>query len=133
MLKFAVVIARYEDQWVFCRHKKRNTWELPGGHREAGETILAAAKRELSEETGAAEFSISPVCAYSVTGRNRVNPMGKETFGMLYAAQIKAFAGALHSEMECIRLFQNLPEQWTYPLIQPLLIEEYLKRSKDNA
>ena len=37
-LAFSVIAARYRGKWVFCRHKKRTTWEIPGGHREAGET-----------------------------------------------------------------------------------------------
>ncbi len=53
LLKFAVIIARTEGKYVFCKHKSRETLEVPGGHREEGETILAAAKRELYEETGA--------------------------------------------------------------------------------
>ena len=40
MLKFAVIIARHNGKWVFCKHKERNTWEAPGGHREDGEDIL---------------------------------------------------------------------------------------------
>lgn len=36
LLKFAVIIARYKDKWIFCKHKQRNTYEIPGGHREAG-------------------------------------------------------------------------------------------------
>ena len=52
LLRFAVIAARYRDQWVFCRHKERDTWEIPGGHREAGESIDSAAMRELREETG---------------------------------------------------------------------------------
>ena len=52
LLKFAVIIARTEGKYVFCKHKSRETLEVPGGHREEGETILAAAKRELQEETG---------------------------------------------------------------------------------
>ena len=42
-LVYAVIAARYEDQWIFCRHKDRQTWEIPGGHREAGECIEEAA------------------------------------------------------------------------------------------
>ena len=36
-LRFAVVIAKYNGFWVFCKHKARRTYELPGGRREAGE------------------------------------------------------------------------------------------------
>lgn len=39
-------------KWVFCRHKDRDTYEIPGVHRESGETIFETAKRELMEETG---------------------------------------------------------------------------------
>ena len=40
LLKFAVIIARSNGKWVFCKHKKRNTYEIPGGHRENGEAII---------------------------------------------------------------------------------------------
>ena len=128
MLKFAVIIARHNGKWVFCKHKERNTWEAPGGHREDGEDILETAKRELYEETGATEFVICPVCVYSVTGKNRVNDSGEETFGMLYFADITMFEEELHSEMEKVVLLDELPTEWAYPLIQPLLIEEYERR-----
>ena len=51
-LKFAVIAARAEGKWVFCKHKARTTFEMPGGHREPGEPILDTARRELQEETG---------------------------------------------------------------------------------
>ena len=130
-LKFAVIIYRHNGKWVFCQHKERDTYEVPGGHREDGESILAAARRELYEETGALEFVISPVCVYSVTGKNRVNQTGEETFGMLYFADIKTFDNILHSEMKCIHLLDELPTKWTYPQIQPLLIQEYQSRIKE--
>ena len=53
LLKFAVIIARTDGKWIFCKHRERDTYEVPGGHREKGEDILSAAKRELMEETGA--------------------------------------------------------------------------------
>lgn len=56
LLKFAVIIARMNGKWVFCKHKERNTYEVPGGHREPGENIFDTAKRELYEETGALDY-----------------------------------------------------------------------------
>ena len=127
-LKFAVIIAQCNGKWVLCKHKQRDTWEFPGGHREPGESIDETARRELREESGAGEFTITPVCAYSVTGKNRVNQTGEESFGVLYAAEITAFEPELHSEMERVELFSQLPDNWTYPEIQPKLLEEYLRR-----
>ena len=70
LLKFAVIISQSNGKWVFCKHKERDTYEAPGGHREVGEDILETAKRELQEETGAIQFDIKPICVYSVTGKN---------------------------------------------------------------
>ena len=66
LLKFAVIIAKMDGKNVFCKHRERSTYEIPGGHREDGESILDAAKRELYEETGAVKYDIKPVCIYSV-------------------------------------------------------------------
>lgn len=128
VLKFAVIISRADGKWVFCKHKDRNTYEVPGGHREENESILETAKRELYEETGAIEYDLRPVCVYSVIGRTRVNQTGEETFGMLFYAEIRKFEQELHSEIEKVEFFEELPEAWTYPDIQPLLIREYLRR-----
>ena len=130
LLRFAVIIARHNGKWVFCKHRERDTYELPGGHREPGEQILDTAKRELQEETGAIEFSIHPVCVYSVIGKTRVNQSGEECFGMLYVAESETFQGALHSVMEQVLVLEELPTKWTYPQIQPLLVEECLRRAQ---
>lgn len=131
LLKFAVIIAKSGGKWVLCKHKERSTYEAPGGHREEGETILEAAKRELYEETGALDYDIIPICVYSADGKSSVNPTGEETFGKLYYAEIRTFEPELHSEMERIELFETLPDNWTYPLIQPLLIAEYERRTHE--
>ena len=96
---------------------------------------IETAKRELQEETGAIRFEIKPICVYSVTGKNRVNDTGEETFGLLCFAEITEFAKELHSEMEKVVLMDELPENWTYPLIQPKLIEEWNRKNcrKDGS
>ena len=78
LLSFAVIIARTEGRWVFCKHRERDTFEVPGGHREKGETILETARRELKEETGAIDFTIKPVCVYSVKGKTSINLKDKD-------------------------------------------------------
>lgn len=95
---------------------------MPGGHRKPGEGILATAQRELYEETGAVDYSIQPVCVYSVTASG--SSAGRETFGMLYCADVKVFEPDLHSEIERITIQDELPAAWTYPDIQPRLIRE---------
>lgn len=97
-----------------------------GGHREQGEDILETAKRELYEETGAINFEINPICNYPVTAPDNFD--GKETFGKLFFAEIHTFEKDLHSEIEKIAIMNELPLNWTYPEIQPRLLEEARQR-----
>lgn len=128
LLKFAVIISKTNGKWVFCKHKERDTYEIPGGRRELDEAIIDTAKRELIEETGAVEFNIKPVCVYSVKGKTRVNQNDNdESFGMLFMADVFSF-GEINSEIEKIVITDTLVEAWTYPLIQPKLIEEAKRR-----
>ena len=125
LLKFAVILAKSGGKWVFCKHRERTTLEIPGGHREPGESVDETAVRELREETGAKAFSIRPVCVYAVVRDDQPG----ESCGMLFAAEINSFEGALHSEIAEIFLLDAPPESnWTYPEIQPKLLEEARRR-----
>lgn len=126
LLKFAVIVAKTNGKWVFCKHKNRNTLEVPGGHREPNENIIDTAKRELAEETGAIDFELEPVCVYSVIEKD--NWDGVETFGLLCYADINSF-GEINSEIEKIIITDELPTNWTYPTIQPMLLAELEKRN----
>ncbi len=122
LLKFAVIMARYKNGWLFCRHKQRTTWEIPGGHREPGEAIDDTAKRELYEETGAIQFDLRQIGTYGVCAD------GVTTYGMLYYADVQTL-GELPPEMEIgeIMVSHELPENLTYPQIQPALYEKTLE------
>lgn len=56
--KYVVILSESHGKIILSRHKERTTWETQGGHIEAGETPLEAAKRELFEESGAVDFDI---------------------------------------------------------------------------
>lgn len=125
LLKFAVIITKHNGKWVFCKHKDRDIWEIPGGHRESGEDIDVTAKRELYEETGALDYAIRPVCVYSVSNPDKFD--GAESYGMLFYADVREFEETLYNEIEKIMITEELPFNWTYPEIQPKLLEEAMR------
>jgi 8-oxo-dGTP diphosphatase len=125
-LEYAVIAAVMDDRNVFVRHRERQTWEIPGGRREPDETIDETARRELREETGASVFTMKAVCDYSVTHQDRT------TYGRLFFSTIARLEPLPQSEIAEVKLFEGLPPSWTYPLIQPLLLEKIYHLKKGN-
>jgi 8-oxo-dGTP diphosphatase len=127
-LTYSVIAAKYGDNWIFVRHHKRTTWEIPGGHIEQDETADEAASRELMEETGAVDFNIECVSTYSVLKN------GQTGYGRLYLAEILNLGPIPDiSEIAEIKIMDSLPENLTHPDIQPFLYQRVLKYLKDRG
>lgn len=53
----AVVVRRENGHWRYLLLRAYNYWDFPKGRREAGETPMAAARREVEEETTVSDLS----------------------------------------------------------------------------
>lgn len=111
-IHYVTALARYQNRWVFARHHQRQSWDMPGGHREPEESPMEAMRRELWEETGAQKAVLHEICAYMVNWDDKC--------GMLYYADIQEL-GPLPEEFEMAELLftDSLPESITYPEIYP--------------
>lgn len=114
--KYVVICSHYQGGWLLSRHRARDTWETQGGHIEAGETPIAAARRELYEESGVKDAEVIPVCDYhGYDSRGFAD-------GVVFLAKIHALGPLPESEMKEVRRFETLPENLTYPAVTPALI-----------
>lgn len=125
--KYVVILSEYQGKILLSRHKRRSTWETQGGHIEAGETPLDAAKRELYEESGALDYSIEPLCDYWAG----VEGTDDWATGVVFHAVIHSLGQMPESEMAEISCFDQLPNELTYPAITPVLFH-YLFESKSR-
>lgn len=117
-LKYVVICTACQGKWLLSRHRARDTWETQGGHIEPGESPLAAARRELWEESGESPAQLYYVCDYlGYTDRSSAN-------GAVFLAVCDSPAALPDSEMAETALFLPLPRNLTYPAVTPRLMAE---------
>ena len=101
----AIIVPRLDGSWIFCRHKDRDTWEFPGGHRETGESLAETAARELWEETGIRDVTLHRVGNFQ---------MGS-TYGALFFGEVRSLSAIPEgSEMAEIMVSRQFPPAFTY-------------------
>ena len=121
-LTYVVMGASYRGEWIFVRHRERQSWEMPAGHIEPGEDPDRAAVRELYEEAGVVNSILTVKADYSVSdGR-------KKAMGRLYMAEVKEMEALPDHEIEEIKLSVKLPSHLTYPEVQTHLFSLFTLR-----
>jgi len=116
-LTYVVMGARYQDKWIFVRHRDRKSWEMPAGHIEADESADRAAVRELFEEAGVMKSSLEVICDYEVTVGTKVE------YGRLYSVTVYELEPQKEFEIEELLLSSELPQSLTYPAVQTILFQ----------
>ncbi|HUS86309.1 MAG TPA: NUDIX domain-containing protein [Bacteroidales bacterium] len=121
MFEYVIIAAMYQGKWLFIKHRQRGCYELPAGKVENGESPDKSAARELSEETGAVDFSLIPVAAYCV------DRDGNSGYGMLYYACVKKLGKIIdQDEIAEVGMFDEMPSNLTFREIQTALFNKVL-------
>ena len=115
---------------------RRNRWDLPKGHIDAGEDALAAAIREIEEETGVSGLKfVSPLCntlhAYNVYGKWEL----KCTYWFAFSTVQSATTAQTEEDIEaaewCNEAAVDSNLEKSYPTIKQV-VYEYRRTSKNT-
>lgn len=118
-INFVIIVANYKnsDKWIFVRKRGSQSWELPAGHKEAGESVLQVAKRELFEETGAKEYNIEVLTDYTLVTKE------KSGVGRVFLAIVNDLGPLPDFEIEEVIIRKDLPKPHTYKNLQKQILD----------
>lgn len=94
LLKFAVIISQSNGKWVFCKHKERDTYEVPGGH-------VITLTRE--EEMLSMKMRVHDNLGYSVLAAQRMLLRESEADRDVFLSQWKQTLDLLNKDNESVK------------------------------
>lgn len=110
-IAYVWMIVKYKEKFVLSWHRKSKKWDNVGGHVEENENPLAAAKRELFEETGAVDFDNIPICDFKAFREDGIFNNNGRTYFVIAREFSNLPEG---SEMDKIGFFDEIPEDFRY-------------------
>jgi 8-oxo-dGTP diphosphatase len=89
-LTHAVTVVRHGGATLLVFNRKKQHWELPGGHIDAGEAPRDCAVRELFEESGAVCDPAKLHFAGIITVAASDDAKATQEYGALYVVEVEA-------------------------------------------
>jgi len=126
-IDYVWMVVKYNEKFVLCYHRKSKKWDYVGGHVEKNESPLAAAKRELFEETGAVDFDIVPICDF----QHFLKDGTFHNHGRTYFVNVRKFIDLpSDSEMDKIGFFDEVPDDFRYDGNREEMIADFKRIEK---
>jgi hypothetical protein len=97
-----ICVSKYKDNYVFSYNKKREGWEIPGGHIEEGETWEEAALSTYMADAGSGD------CQHSCIGICVCKRYGKWYAGIHGVCFVILYLVCCHS-MVCCSASKEIP------------------------